>query len=120
MQVHRDTALIVKQMILWNIAFVANSGNFVGFLLEHPSAPESYMKERAQQGECPSLWKIPLWKEFQKTFGMHFISYEQGALGHKAVKPTSNGTNYVALLDIDGMKADRSKTMPATMLPRMC
>ena len=116
-QVHRDTALIVKQMILWNIAFVANSGNFVGFLLEHPSAPESYMKERVQQGECPSLWKIPLWKEFQKTFGMHFISYEQGALGHKAVKPTSNGTNYVALLDIDGMKADRSKTMPATMLP---
>ena len=48
---------------------------------------------------------------------MHFISYDQGALGHKAVKPTSNGTNYEALLDLDGMKANRAEMVPATMLP---
>ena len=73
------------------------------------------MKEHADQGDFPSLGKTPLWKEFQRDFGMHFISNDQGALGHK-VKPSSNGTNYEALLEIDGMKANRRAMVPATML----
>ena len=116
-QVHRDTALIAKQMLIWNVAFLARSGSFVGFLLEHPADPDTYMKDNSEGEGYPSLWKMKMWERFRETFGMHFISYDQGALGHKAVKPTSNGTNYEALLDLDGMKANRAEMVPATMLP---
>ena len=116
-QVHRDTALIAKQMLIWNVAFVARAGAFVGFFLEHPADPETYMKDVAAGEGYPSLWKMQLWERFQETFAMHFISYDQGAMGHKAVKPTSNGTNYEALLTMDGMRAIRSAVVPATTLP---
>ena len=116
-QVNRDTALIAKQLLLWNVAFVARGGDFVGFLVEHPGDPNGYRQECGDVPIYPSLWLTGMWREFERTFGMTRVDFDQGALGHHAVKPTSCGTNYAALKIMQGLKADRKEKVPATTLP---
>ena len=117
--VDRDTALVAKQLLLWNIAKIARNDRFVGFFMEHPRDPSTYLKGNLTDGtepDYPSLWRMGLWTAFKDEFGMAVLTFDQGALGHKAVKPTSAGTNYADLLDLDGLKAAGSR-VPATLLP---
>ena len=85
--VHRDTALLLKQLLVWNLAYVARNGNFVGF-----------------SNKYVSWWRMEPWMKFRDLFAVKEISYEQGALGHPAVKPTTNGTNYAALEELNGLR----------------
>ena len=117
--VDRDTALVAKQLLLWNIARVARNGRFVGFFMEHPRDPATYLRGNSNgesEPDYPSLWRMELWTAFKTEFGMAVLTFDQGALGHRAMKPTSVGTNYATLLDLNGLKASGQK-IPATMLP---
>ena len=104
--VHRDTALLIKQLLLWNISSIARNGNFVGFFLEHPMDPAKFLEGDPEENlnKYVSWWRLEPWRKFKELFGMMEVSYEQGALGHPTPKPTTNGTNYVALRDLDGLK----------------
>ena len=119
LQVHRETARVAKQFLLWNVAIIATGGKFVGFLVERPANPNNY-RNHQEDGEkiiYPSMWNLDLWiKEFQRLFGMKRLDVDQGAMGHRAVKPTSTGANYQALEDIHGMRAQWREKGPATSL----
>ena len=116
--VDKDTALVAKQLVVWNLAQLARGDDVVGFFLEHPRDPGTYLKvenDGSDVVDYPSLWRMELWTAFKVEFNMMVLTYDQGALGHKAVKPTSTGTNYAKLLDLDGLKSNE-KRIPATML----
>ena len=89
----------------------------MGFLIEHPGDPNGYRQECGDVPIYPSLWLTGMWRQFERTFGMTRVDFDQGALGHQAVKPTSCGTNYEALKNMQGLKVDRKEKVPATTLP---
>ena len=64
--VQRDTALLIKQLLIWNISFMSRKGKFVGFLLEHPMDPARFMAGDSE--ENVSWWRMGLWKEFKDLF----------------------------------------------------
>ena len=114
--VDKDTALVAKQLVVWNLAQLSRGEDVVGFFLKHPRDPVTYLKvedDGSDVSDYPSLWRMELWTAFKTEFKMVVLTYDQGALGHKAVKPTSTGT--VKLLDLDGLKTNEKK-IPATML----
>ena len=117
-QVHGDTAPVAKQLLVWNLAYLSRHQQFVGFFLEHPRDPQDYMNSENSQdlNEYPSLWRTTLWSSFKELFGMFSLSYDQGELGHRAKKPTTNGTNYTALLHLDGLQSKGRVMIPATLL----
>ena len=65
--------------------------------MESPQDPESYAPEEEDEKKCPSFWAFPERKAFAEAFGMMLISFDQGPMGHERRKPTSVGTNLVAL-----------------------
>ena len=58
MMVHGDTALAVKQLVIWTLSHYARAQTFVGFFMEHPRDPATYMrsKDDDQVPDYPSLW----------------------------------------------------------------
>ena len=105
MMVHGDTALAVKQLVIWTLSHYARAQTFVGFFMEHPRDPATYMrsKDDDQVPDYPSLWRMTFWQNFMDHFNMMKVTFDQGALGHLAKKPTTAGTNYRALKSLDGM-----------------
>ena len=116
--VHGDTALAVKQLVLWVIASYARNQNFVGFFMEHPRDPATFLtpKEGESMPDYPSLWRMDFWEKFMNRFNMAKVTYDQGAMGHLAKKPTTSGTNYKELLSLDGMVANSIGLTSATAL----
>ena len=108
MLVHGDTALAVKQLVVWTLAFYARDQTFVGFFMEHPRDPTSYMRPKGNEPvpDYPSMWRMTFWTNFMDYFNMMQVTFDQGgALGHLAKKPTTGGTNYKTLTSLDGMVA---------------
>ena len=58
------------------------------FVLEHPEDPLY-----AMDYEGPSLWVFPELLALKERFGMHFVAFDQGAVGHASPKPTRLLTN---------------------------
>ena len=117
--VHCDTALAVKQLLLWNLAHLGKKKRFVGFFFEHPRDPVTYMSTSNEDSppDYPSWWRMQPWTTFMKLFDMFLVTYDPGALGHKARKPTTSGTNYEELKDLDGLVTNSKGLVPATALP---
>ena len=90
---------------------------FRGFFMEHPMDPAKFLDKDGGWKKYVSVWRSEFWLEFKRLFGMMEVDYEQGALGHPTAKPTKNGTNYVALESLKGLKADRSRMKRATSTP---
>ena len=77
--VDRDTALVAKQLLIWNIAQYSRGQGRVGFLLEHPRDPATYMNEGndpTRTEDFPSLWRMDLWPAFQEKFGMKVLTFD--------------------------------------------
>ena len=78
----------------------------MGFFQEHPADPVTYLKGDQEEvvNKYVSWWRMEPWMKFRNLFRMKELTYEQGALGHPAVKPTTNGTNYAALEELNGLR----------------
>ena len=102
--VHGDTALAVKQMVLWMVAHFARERSFVGSFMEHPRDPTTYFNPKDDEPlpDYPLMWRMAFWTSFMDLFNMAKVTYDQGAMGHLAKKPTTSGTNYKDLLGWDG------------------
>ena len=141
LKVNQDTALVAKHLWIWTLAACSRSEMLmtpeeqallssglarvpleqfralVGFLMEHPQDPQRYREATPEVQKCPSVWRTTMWKAFKRIFGISEVHFDQGALGHKTVKPTTLGTGLDGLLSLDGLKANTDQFTGATEVP---
>ena len=115
-KVDLDTRLIVRMMVLFTVAQRSRHSSWIarpswtrppgtGFLLEHPASPRTYLKENHPLYHvAPSVWDSDFMKKFLEFAGLSMYTFDQGCLGHQAVKPTTIATN-LALEHLHGRKA---------------
>ena len=91
----------------------------MGFLMEHPQDPQRYREPTPtpEVQQCPSVWRTAMWKAFKRLLGISEVHFDQGALGHKTVKPTTLGTGLDELLSLDGLRANLDQLTGATEVP---
>ena len=113
-QVHRETACAAKQLVVWMVAMMANKGT-VGFLMELPGDPEWF-----GQGESPfaTMWNCEMWKSFKSISGVSTASFDMGAYGHRATRPTTLGTNYQSIGRMNGDYNSEAGCLPASLLTK--
>ena len=138
---NQDTALVAKHLWIWTLAACSRSTMLmtpeeqallssglarvpleqfralVGFLMEHPQDPQRYREATPEVQKCPSVWRTTMWKAFKRIFGISEVHFDQGALGHKTVKPTTLGTGLDELLSLDGLKANPDQFKGAAEVP---
>ena len=108
----QDTAKVAQQMLIWMLATLKGRGN-VGFLLELPSGSlENYYEE--QLGA--TLWGSEMWRAFKSTSGMTRASFDMGGFGHRCSRPTTVGTNYPILAQMDGMHEVAEGCLPSSLV----
>ena len=127
LKVDQDTALVAKQLLVWLSRVLLIGGcrvpceeelsGLVGFLMEHPQDPQRYRPSSPEVQQCPSLWRTSMWTAFRDAFGFEELHFDQGALGHRTVKPTTVGTNLLGLADLHGLKADPEKVQSSREVP---
>ena len=86
-------------VLLWRMVFLAMVSNYikkarkdpnqVGFSMEQPASPRDYMPETV------SFWDTKEWASLKKEFGWEETTFQQGAMGGSATKPTTFGGNLV-------------------------
>ena len=112
-----DTALFLKQLGLYVHAreswievgwpHMKEVKNRVGFLLESPQDPKTYLADGLGD-ESASFWAWPeveLFMESQKSAGMEWIHFDQGLFGHVRKKPTTCLTNLPDMGDLNGCRS---------------
>ena len=105
-----DTALILKMMGLYQrTKEVVPKEYKVGFLMEHPSDPESYLPKGCAE-ELPSIWEWDEVVEFASSHGMLLVHFDQGAMGHSRKKPTTVLTSLKSMEQLNGMRDERRTT----------
>ena len=113
-QVHRETAFVAKQMLIWLMSTMAGRGN-VGFLMElHADPPWT----SGSEPPYATLWRTELWQAFKSVAGMATSSFCMGALGHRAARPTVVASNYPAVLQVNGQGEEDEGCIPATLMTR--
>ena len=83
----------------------------VGFVIEFPADVEG-------DADMFSFWKTEMWKSFRSTAGMFTTSFNQGAVGHQATRPTTIGTTYPMLRELDGDFSEGNSSIPTSLLNR--
>ena len=110
----------VYRLLLWAAAsgkisdVVSGRGN-IGFLMELPADPEWLMETEYPHS---TFWKTELWKSFKSVSGVSTSSFNMGAYGHKAKRPTTVGSNYPAIVQMDGNHDFHDNCVPASLLTR--
>ncbi|CAE7233153.1 RE1 [Symbiodinium natans] len=113
LQVTRDTKLFVRMLWLHAKSTAGRlqslgrrmSASTVAFVLEQPQDPHEYLPSTTPNwSELPSFWDTEMWKRYAAEAGLTEVSFEQGAYGHKAIKPTTLGTNMMSLALLRGAK----------------
>ena len=112
-----DTALYLKQLGLYmhaceswdgtNWAHMECFPKRVGFLLESPQDPKTYL-QNGEGDESASFWAWDETLMFLETFkpnGMELISFDQGAFGHTRKKPTTCMTNLPDMQELHGCRS---------------
>ena len=112
-----DTALFLKQLGLYMHAeeswdenlwpHMKGVKNRVGFLLESPQDPDSYLPN-GEGSQSASFWaweETSSFLEEYKPQGMTLIHFDQGCFGHPRKKPTTCMTNLPDMGDLDGCRS---------------
>ena len=111
-----DTALYLKQLGLYVHAeeswdgshwpHMKMVGNRVGFLLESPQDPKTYLSN-GEGNESASFWAWPETQGFLEKYGekgMIMTQFDQGMFGHPRKKPTGCMTNLPDMRELDGCR----------------
>ena len=90
-KVREDDLLLWRMIFLYMVASYVHKAkgrsSKVGFLLEQPSSPKSYMED------CVSLWDQQDWMKIAEEFDLEHLHIKQGDYGGLAVKPTTLANN---------------------------
>ena len=108
-RVDQETACVAKQMMIWMVATIKGPG-VVGFLMDFDQEPDL-------QGYA-SFWSTEMWKSFRSIGGHTRVDFHMGAFGHQAKRPTTAGTNYPDVTQLDGTYVVGSGYVPPSMLRR--
>ena len=121
-----DTALFLKQLGLYIHAeeswdetlwpLMKGVKNRVGFLLESPQDPDSYLPN-GEGSQSASFWaweETSSFLEEYKPQGMTLIHFDQGCFGHPRKKPTTCMTNLPDMGDLDGCRSGTYERALAT------
>ena len=101
--VDKDTAMIAKQFVLYLLSVTVNEDRVTGNLFEHPRDPSEFLDD---ENDYPSGWRTSMMEEFVRiveSLGVTKVTFNQGALGHPAVKPTTILQN-LGLDDLQGLQ----------------
>ncbi|CAE7708795.1 unnamed protein product [Symbiodinium sp. CCMP2592] len=113
-KINLDTACVAKQMLLWMCAMTKARRN-VGFALEFPA---DVVPMREEEKDYLSFWKTEMWKSFRSVSGITTATFNQGALGHPAVRPTTTAATYPEVLELDGDFDYDDGCLPTSLLNR--
>ena len=112
-KVLNENVMLCKMVWLWLCAEAAHGGqegdegkHHVGFCIEYPEDPHSYMPEGEHRDACVSLRRTEFMKEFVKETNLVKYQFEQGTLGHMFRRPTCCLSNLS--LGIHGRKNQRA------------
>ena len=108
-RVDQETACVAKQMMVWMIATIKGPG-VVGFFMDFPQDPD--LPEHA------SFWSTEMWRSFRSIGGHSRADFHMGVFGHQGKRPTTAGTNYPEISQLDGCYAVGSGFVPPSMLRR--
>ena len=108
-RLNKDLACAMKQLLIWMFASIKGN-RMVGFMMEFPTPP-------AQSGGV-SFWDTEEWKAFRGITGMGKTTFDQGAIGHQALRPTTMFTNYPLLRQLDGMTCAAGQCISDSLLSR--
>ena len=93
-----ETAILHEDdLLLWRMIFLAMVSNYmkeargdstqIAFAMEQPASPKDYMPETV------SFWDTKEWAALKKEFAWEETTFQQGAMGGAATKPTTFGGN---------------------------
>ena len=114
LRVNKETACVAKQLLLWIMAMIKGKRN-VGFVVDFLG---DNFSPSGDHDEPFSFWSTEMWKSFRLLTGMKTISFNQGAYGHRAERPTVMGTTYPMLNELNGEFDCGSDSVPQSLLPR--
>ena len=105
----RESLLFLKPILL--VAISQMFGHAMAFAFEHPEDPESnplesksFLEPEERLEPNPSFWSTNFFAKAMEMYGGTLHSFDQGALGHEATKPTSVWTNLA--LALGGLRGD--------------
>ena len=110
----RDLACAMKQLLIWTFASIKGQRN-VGFLMEFLA---DVVPMREGEGDFLSFWKTEEWKAFRSVSAMKTSTFNQGAFGHQAQRPTTMATSYPSVLALDGEFGYGDHCVPPSLLSR--
>ena len=123
-----DSALFLKQLGLYIHAEASWIGskwktmgqipNRVGFLLESPQDPKTYLSDGLGD-ESASFWAWDETRDFLERFapqGMGLVQFDQGVFGHCRKKPTTCMTNLPDMSQLDGCRSGEKERFLAVGL----
>eukprot|EP00438_Fugacium_kawagutii_P021543 Skav211544 [mRNA] locus=scaffold5431:11157:19385:- [translate_table: standard] len=114
--VDQDSLLWMRMLALYVLAEEIRDGTThppTAFAVEQPEDPRDYRDpQEVQELGFMSMWRTDEWLSFEREFNMKRISFDQGCMGHLKRKPTTLGTNLMALWELDGMRGGGVYTGP--------
>ena len=90
----------------------------VGFLLENPMLVDRYVEpSNPLFGNVPSFWNTGLWNLYAEEAGLWEVHFNQGDFGHVCEKPTTLGTNYAELQQLEEVSLSSPSSQPKSRKP---
>ena len=111
-RVNNHTGLFVKMIYLHALSTAGrcvypnepNEVKEVGFMLEQPSDPRSYMLfSQDLAKDSVSFWRTSLWTQYAEEAGLSSYSFDMSSLGKALVRHTTIGTN-LPLRQLHGLR----------------
>ena len=87
-KVDDDSVLWFRMLLFYMVAEEAATKK-VGFIVESPQDPETYLEQKSERERCASY--------LRDRYQLKEFSWDQGPMGHQRRKPTTIGTNVEAL-----------------------
>ena len=107
-QVEDDAVLLFRMKLLYMVAehCKPRRNTKVLFGMEQPQDPREYRSEGdIQKFKFMSVWRTNEWKRFQERYDLQMCHFDQGAFGHRKVKPTTFAHNIDGMEQLNGAKA---------------
>ena len=80
--------------------------------------PADVVPMREEEKDYLSFWKTEMWRSLKSVSGMTIATFNQGAVGHQALRPTTIATTYPEVMELNGDFDFESHCVPTSLLDR--
>ena len=117
---HGDTALVLKQLGLWQMAKDSKPRHFPdpAFFMESPTDLQDYLP-MSEAASMPSFWSFPEVQQFLEEPDMFLAKFDQGAMGHQRRKPTTVMSNLDGIDQLHGISGGSYETLQPELDQRL-